>query len=48
MSGDAVRRRGRQSGVRRRQRAVERGNSEGNQRQVERKSIRVHVSYRSE
>ena len=44
MIGNAVRRLVRQSGVRRHQRAVERGDRKGNQLQVERKSYRLHVS----
>jgi len=44
MFGDAVRRCVRQSGVRRHKRAVECGDRKGNQRQVERKSHRLHVS----
>jgi len=44
MFGVTIRGRVCESGVYRHQRAVQRGNSEGNQCQMERKSIRLHVS----
>lgn len=44
MFGYAIRQRVRQSGVHRYQRAIEYGNCKGNQREVERKGFRIHVS----
>lgn len=44
MFGATIRGRVRESGLCRHQRAVQRGNSEGNQCQMERKSICIHVS----